>query len=338
MSAALAKGVAALQHWAEIPAQVHRPTLHSTGRRLQKGHRTLRSESYSQPVLRGSSHRIQCIEACVIERSCISLAYRKARRGGILIAALALLLIAVHPINRAFAQQAPKQLRIAAAADLQTVMPTLVAAYEHATGVKLIISYGSSATLTQQLENGAPQDLFLAADYSFPEKLVAAKLTDETDPVAYARGALVLWARKDSPLQPLTNDTLSDPRIQKLAIANEAHAPYGRAAVAAIAKLGLTDKLKDKLVVAENISQAAQLAESGNAQLALISLTIASSPHFQEVGTFVRMPKDTYPEIRQCAVVMKNSPNRSLAHDFLRWLTSDGVQSSLPKLGLAPAH
>ena len=145
-------------------------------------------------------------------------------------------------------------------------MPTLVAAYEHATGAKLTVSYGSSATLEQQLENGAPQDIFLAADYSFPEKLVAAKLTDETAPIAYARGTLVLWARKDSPLQPLTNNTLEDPRIQKLAIANEAHAPYGRAAMAALAKLNLLPKLKDKLVIAENVSGAAQFAESGNAQ------------------------------------------------------------------------
>lgn len=215
-------------------------------------------------------------------------------------------------------------------------MPTLIEAYQHATGIKLIVSYGSSATLTAQLENGAPQDLFLAADYSFPEKLVAAGLTEERDPVPYARGALVLWARKDSPLQPLTGDTLSDPRIQKLAIANELHAPYGRAAMAALGKMKLLPLLKDKLVIAENIAQTAQFAESGNAQLALISLTIASSPHYQEVGSYVRIPAVTYPEIRQCAVVMKASPNRAIAVDFLNWLTSDTIQANMPKLGLAP--
>jgi molybdate transport system substrate-binding protein len=238
----------------------------------------------------------------------------------------------------AFAQQPQKQLHIAAAADLETVMPTLAAAYEHATGAKLIVSYGSSATLEQQIQNGAPQDLFLSADYVFPEQLVAANLADTTAPIPYARGALVLWARKDSPLQPLTGDTLYNPRLQKLAIANPAHAPYGRAAVAAIAKLQLTGKLKDKLVTAENISQAAQFAESGNAQAALISLTTALAPHFQETGTFVPISPDAYPEIRQCAVVLRASPNRSLAHDFLRWLTSGPIQASLPKLGLSPAH
>ncbi len=152
----------------------------------------------------------------------------------------------------------------------------------------------------------------------------------------YARGTLVLWARKDSPLQPLTIDSLSDPRVQKIAVAHDLHAPYGRAAAAALRKLQVYDKLKPKLAVAENVSQAAQFAESGNAQLALISLTLALSPRFQEEGSFVRVPPSAYPEIRQCAVVMKRSPNRDLAHDFLRWLTSDAVQLNLSKLGLSP--
>ncbi len=136
-----------------------------------------------------------------------------------------MLLIAL-PAARAQQPAAPQQqLRIAAAADLQVVMPTLVAAYEHATGAHLIVSFGSSATLAQQIENGAPQDVFLSADYSYPEQVIAAGLGDEKEPTAYARGVLVLWARKDSPLQPLTNNTLYDPRLTKLAIANPDHAP-----------------------------------------------------------------------------------------------------------------
>ena len=229
-----------------------------------------------------------------------------------------------------------QQLHIAAAADLQPIMPKLVEAYEHATGAKLTVSFGSSATLAQQIENGAPQDVFLAADYSFPEQVIAAGLADTREPIPYARGALVLWARKDSPFQPLTSNTLYDPRIQKLAIANPDHAPYGRAAEAALRSLKLDDKLKDKTVIAENIAQTAQFAESGNAQLALISLTIASSDHYRDAGSFVRISPGIYPEIRQCAVVMKAAQNSSLAHDFLRWLTSDAVQQNLPKLGLAP--
>jgi molybdate transport system substrate-binding protein len=227
-----------------------------------------------------------------------------------------------------------KVLHVAAAADLQPVMPTLAAAYEHATGIKLVVSYGSSATLTEQILNGAPMDIFLAADFVFPEKIVAAGLSDMKAPIPYAKGTLVLWARKDSPLQPITIDTLTDPRVTRLAIANEMHAPYGRAAVAALRRMKIYEKLSPHLVVAENIAQTAQFVESGNAQLGLISLTAADSPHFKEIGTYVLVPK-VYPEMRQCAVVIAKSPDRPAAHAFLDWLLTPAVQGNLSKLGLA---
>jgi molybdate transport system substrate-binding protein len=227
-----------------------------------------------------------------------------------------------------------KELHVAAAADLQPVMPVLADAYQHATGVKLVVSYGSSATLTTQIINGAPMDIFLAADFVFPEKVVAAGLSDMKEPVAYAKGTLVLWARKDSPLQPLSIDSLSDPRVTRIAIANEEHAPYGRAAVAALKKLKIYDKVASHLVVAENIAQTAQFVESGNAQLGLISLTAASTEHFRQIGTYVLVPK-VYPEMRQCAVVMKNSSQRADAHAFLDWLLTPAVQGNMSKLGLA---
>lgn len=228
-----------------------------------------------------------------------------------------------------------KELHVAAAADLQPVMPVLAAAYEHATGIKLVVSYGSSATLTTQILNGAPMDVFLAADFVFPEKIVAAGLSDMTAPVAYAKGSLVLWARKDSPLQPLSMDRLTDPRVTRIAIANEDHAPYGRAAVAALRRLHLYDKVASHLAVAENIAQTAQFVESGNAQLGLISLTAASTEHFKQIGTYVLVPT-VYPEMRQCAVVMKKSTRQAEAHAFLDWLLTPDVQGNLSKLGLAP--
>ena len=231
-------------------------------------------------------------------------------------------------------QAARKELHIAAAADLQPVMPVLAAAYEHATGIKLIVSYGSSATLTTQILNGAPMDLFLAADFVFPEKVVAAGLSDMKEPTAYAKGTLVLWARKDSPLQPISMEELTDPRVTRIAIANEEHAPYGRAAVAALKKLNLYDKVSSHLVVAENIAQTAQFVESGNAQLGLISLTTASTQHFKDIGTYVLVPT-VYPEMRQCAVVMAKSEHRAEAHAFLDWLLTPAVQGNMSKLGLS---
>jgi molybdate transport system substrate-binding protein len=227
-----------------------------------------------------------------------------------------------------------KELRVAAAADLQPVMPVLSQAYEHATGVKLVVSFGSSSTLATQIINGAPMDIFLGADFTYPEKIVAAGLADGTAPTAYAKGTLVLWTRKDSGLLPLSLDSLIDPRVKTIAIANELHAPYGRAAADALRRMKLYDKVAPHLVVGENISQTAQFVESGNAQLGLISLTAANTEHFKEIGTYVLVPYSQYPEIRQCAVIMKNSDRRADAHAFLDWLLSPAIQESLPKLGL----
>jgi molybdate transport system substrate-binding protein len=227
-----------------------------------------------------------------------------------------------------------KELRVAAAADLQPVLPVLADAYEKQTGVKLAVSFGSSGTLATQILNGAPIDLFLGADFVYPEKVVAAGLADTKAPVAYAKGTLVLWARKDSPLQPLSMEKLTDSRVTSVAIANELHAPYGRAAVAALRRLKMYETVAPHFVVAENISQAAQFAESGNAQVGLISLTAASSQHFKDVGTFVRVPTTAYPPIVQCAVVMTKSDRRVEAHAFLDWLLTPAVQGDLEKLGL----
>jgi molybdate transport system substrate-binding protein len=235
----------------------------------------------------------------------------------------------------AIAQSAPREVHVLAASDLQPIMPVLAGAFEHATGIKLVVSFGSSATLATQIVNGDPADLFLAADYSFPEGIVAANLADTKEPIPYARGTLVLFALKSSPFQPLTQNTLRDPRIQTLAVADPLHAPYGRAAVSALTQMKLYEGLKPHLVIAENISQTAQFVESGNAQLGLISLTGASAEHMKQIGTFIRMPP-VYPEIRQCAVVMKNAAHRSDAHAFLDWLRSADVQQHLPQYGLDP--
>ena len=276
-------------------------------------------------------------------KSCCHLDYRSPRRvpspkSRIWVALGSILLLIASPTKPVNAQGHRQNLRVlhvGAAADLQPVIPTLAAAYEKATGVKIVASFGSSATLAQQLGSGAPQDLFLSADFVHPEQLVASGLTTETAPVPYARGVLVLWARKDSPAQPLSLDSLTRPGVTRIAVANDGHAPYGVAATSLLRSLHLTEALAGKLVVAENIAQTAQFAQSGNAQAALISLTLASSPAMREAGTFVRVPS-AYAPIRQCGVVMKSSSQVSAAEAFLQWLTSPAVQRQLPSLGLDP--
>ena len=197
-----------------------------------------------------------------------------------------------------------------------------------------MVSFGSSSTLATQITDGAPMDIFLGADFTYPEKIVAAGLADGA-PTAYAKGTLVLWTRKDSGLLPLSMERLTDPRVKTIAIANELHAPYGFAAASALRKMKLYDQVSSHLVVGENVAQTAQFVESGNAQLGLISLTAASTEHFQEIGTYVLVPFSQYPEIRQCAVIMKNSTRKADAHAFLDWLLSPAVQGNWAKVGLA---
>jgi molybdate transport system substrate-binding protein len=268
--------------------------------------------------------------------STVSTGVRLSRRAHAVACVLLLALFSISAPSQT--PPAGRQIHVLAASDLQSVLPALADAYQHATGIQIVPTYGSSATLATQILNGDPADLFLAADFSYPEKIIAASLADSTSPIPYASGTLVLFARKDSPLQPLTQNTLFNPNLQSIAIADPLHAPYGVAAQQALFHMRLTDKLKSHLVVAENVAQAAQFVESGNAQLGFISLTLASSPHMQQVGTFLRIQPSAYPPINQSAVVMKNSAHRAEAHAFLDWLRSPMIQEKLPSLGLDPIH
>jgi molybdate transport system substrate-binding protein len=231
-----------------------------------------------------------------------------------------------------YAQQ-NSTLKIAAAADLQPVLPALIEEFTKQSHQKVEASYASSATLATQILNGGPFGLFLSADTSFPQKVAAAGLA-ESAPIPYARGTLVLWARNDSPVQPLSIDSLRSPALRRIAVANAEHAPYGRAAKAAIEKLGLTDALKNKLVVAENIAQTAQYADSGNADAGLISLTSALTPRLSADGKYVVVPEDSYPPLLQGAVVIKQGPAVEEARQFLAFLLSPAIRKQLAERGL----
>ncbi len=245
------------------------------------------------------------------------------------LAVLAVCALAVH---------AQQTLRVAAAADLQPLLPAILAQFTAQTGIHTEASYKSSATLATAIINGAPFDLFLAADLSFPQRVIAAGLAEESSPIPYARGTLVLWTRNDSRFHALSIDSLRDPALKSVAIANAKHAPYGRAAEAALHHLNLYDMLKPKLVIGENIAQTAQYADSGNAELGLISLTSAMTPHMQSAGHYILVPRDAYPPILQGAIVVKNSPNVQAAHRFLAFLASAPVTHQLEAGGVAPAR
>jgi len=237
---------------------------------------------------------------------------------------------------------AQEPLRVAAAADLEPVLPPILVQFEKNTAIHAEATFQSSATLTTQIQNGAPFDIFLSADLGFPKRLIDAGLADaagsadSTTPITYARGTLVLWERKDSQLPPPSLDLLRSPALKRLAIANPDRAPYGRAAVAALNSLKLYDALKPNLVTAENIAQAAQFADTANADAGLISLTSALTPRLSADGSYFVIPRDLYPPIEQGAVIVSNTKQRDAALKLLDFILSPAIQAQLAKSGLTP--
>ena len=240
----------------------------------------------------------------------------------------------------ALAPRAPAQttLRLAAAADLQPVLPPILEQFRQSTGTRVETTYQASAMLTTQIMNGAPFDVFFSADLGYPKRLIDANLADGPAPITYAKGTLVLWTRSDSALPQPSLDLLRNPRPKRLAIANPERAPYGRAAVAALNKLNLYDSLKSRLVTAENIAQAGQFADSGNADAGLISLTAAMTPRMASEGAYFVIPSDLYPPIEQGAVIVSKTQQRDQARKLLDFLLSAPVQAQLAKSGLTPVH
>jgi molybdate transport system substrate-binding protein len=251
---------------------------------------------------------------------------------GRLIAAAASLLLA--------AASAPAQgLRIAAASDLQTALPALVAPFEKQSGQKVLLTFGSSGNFFTQIQNGAPFDVFLSADVDYPKQLERAGHGERGSLYEYATGHLVLWTRSDSGIDIRQGlSVLTGERIKHIAIANPAHAPYGRAAVAALRHEGLYDRLHAKLVFGENISQTAQFAQSGGAEAAVLSLSLAFSPALKAAGTYVEIPAAWHPPIEQAAIIVAASSQKALARQLLDYLKTPETLRLLRSYGFgAPA-
>jgi molybdate transport system substrate-binding protein len=226
-------------------------------------------------------------------------------------------------------------LRIAAASDLQFVLPDLAAQYEKQTGVRLAITYGSSGNFVAQIQNGAPFDLFLSADTGYPHKLIEAGQADPDSYFVYAIGCLSIWLSPESPLDLTTGGyrTLLDPRIKKIAIANPEHAPYGRAAVIALHEATIYDQVKSKLVFGENASQAAQFVQSGTADAAIIPRSLALLPPLK-TGKRYDLTDMRFSLPEQAAVVVKSSPNKAAAKEFLSFLHSEAGRKIFKNYGV----
>ncbi len=228
-----------------------------------------------------------------------------------------------------------KELTIAAAADLSSVLQEVGDRYQKQTGIVVKLSFGASGALTQQIENGAPFDLFLSADMDYPRRLVAAGDADAGSLYEYAIGRLVLWVPANSPLDldQKGMNVLLDPSVKKIAIANPEHAPYGRAAVAALKHRGLYDRVSDRLVLGENISQAAQFVESGNAQVGFVALAHAVAPSMQGKGKYWIVLAEDYPPLAQGVVIVSHSQHKKEAAEFLAYIKTKQTAELLRKYG-----
>jgi molybdate transport system substrate-binding protein len=247
----------------------------------------------------------------------------------------ALLLICLATISGSLAAQS---ISVAAAADLNFALNELTQKFQTASGTKVTLAFGASGNLFSQIQAGAPFDIFFSADEEYPRKLASAGALDEDSVRIYAVGHLVLWVSNSIPLDPnsLQMPLLTKPEIVRIAIANPQHAPYGRAAMAALEHYGLKDKLSGKLVFGESVSQAAQFVQSGNAQAGLIALSLARSPAMVNAGKYWKVPQDAYPELRQAVGILSRSTNKKAAQAFINFVLSPEGAAIFQKYGLTP--
>jgi molybdate transport system substrate-binding protein len=225
---------------------------------------------------------------------------------------------------------------VAAASDLQFALGEIIDEFEAATpGVRVEVAYGSSGNLVGQIRNGAPFDVFFSADIAYGRELETSGLAEAGSTRQYALGALALWVPDDSPIDvaALGMDALLDPAAARIAIANPEHAPYGRAAVAAMEAAGVHEAVRGRLVLGENVSQAAQFVESGSADIGIVALSLVRAPTLEGVGTFIEVPAGLYPPIEQGVVVLDRAADREAADSFVTFVLSDAARPVLARYG-----
>ena len=206
--------------------------------------------------------------------------------------------------------------------------------YEKSTGNHVKLSLGSSGNFYAQIQNGAPFDLYFSADIGYPKKLEEAGLTVPGSIYRYAVGRIVIWTALESRINVAKGiDALKDPNIKKVAIANPKHAPYGRAAVAAMEHFKVYDQVKDRLVFGENISQAAQFIESGACEIGIIALSLAVAPTMKSKGTYWEIPSDAHPPLEQGAAILKSSKQQETAKHFLEFMRGKEGQEIMTRYG-----
>jgi molybdate transport system substrate-binding protein len=233
---------------------------------------------------------------------------------------------------------AAQELTVAAAADLQFAMQDIAGQFEKQTGKTVKPTYGSSGNFFQQIQNGAPFDLFFSANLDYAKQLEDAGLTAPGSYYQYARGKIVIWVPNTSKLDLNAGlKSLLDPSIKKIAVANPQHAPYGKAAVAALENEKIYDQLKNKFVLGENIAQTASFVVSGAADVGIVALSLALSPNMKGKGRYAEIPDADYPPIEQACVILKSSSHQDEAGQFISFIKTPAIANVLKTYGFEVA-
>ena len=243
---------------------------------------------------------------------------------------LRILLVALLAVSSLRAEA----LTVAAASDLVYCLEELNAAFRKMhPQADLKVTTGASGTIFAQIQNGAPIDVFLSADVKYPRELIKAGLAEEKSLTIYAIGHLVVWTNKDGMDVSSGLAALDAAALKKIAIANPEHAPYGRAAKAALEKAGLWDRVQGRLVFGENISQTAQFVETGNADAGIVALSLVMSPRLAKTGRWTPVPADAHPKLEQAAVLTKRGAANPLASEYLDFLGSKEAREVFDRYG-----
>ena len=240
--------------------------------------------------------------------------------------------VALLAAASARAEDKPVTIKVAAASDLAVAFKDVGAAFESASHAHVVFSFGSTGLLEKQIEEGAPFDVFAAANQTFVDDAVKAGACDGASKAMYARGRLVMWWRSDATIAPPKSlADLAAPRFAKVAVANPAHAPYGKAAVEALTKAGVYEQVKPKLVYGENIQQTFQFAQSQNADVALVALSLALST---PTGKYAPVPDTLHAPIDQALVVCGKDPARlAAARAFAAFVSAPAGRAIMRKYG-----
>jgi molybdate transport system substrate-binding protein len=227
-------------------------------------------------------------------------------------------------------EQAPQsEIIIAAAADLQFAFQDIAALYEQDTGQHVRLVFGSTGLLTQQIEHGAPYDLIAAANQEYIDRLVGQGLAQEDSVRLYARGRIVLAVNRQVGVVVKELDDLLDPAIRHIAIANPQHAPYGIAAMQALQTAGLWEQVQEKLVLGENVRQALQYVQSGDAQAGLIALSVANVPEI----TWALIDEALHVPLDQSLVVLASAKAPELAAQFAAYINGSAGRPIMRQYG-----